>query len=948
MTPSLPNACVTRDLLERNAAQWPELVVLKFATGEQYTCAELLAAVRQQAAGLQALGVQQDEYVLSWLPNGPLAVLTWLALNYLGAVYVPINTAYKGRLLKHVIQNSGARLMIADGRLLQALTDIDTAGLTQVVVAGPERPLLPRLELLPASVLTGHAGQLQDPQRSLQDWDTQCVIFTSGTTGPSKGVLCSYRHTYTAALEFRHVGPGDCNLVALPMFHIGGLLGINFALIHGGTAAIVERFRTDHFWDTVSTLGVTTVGLLGTMVQFLMQQPPRPGEREHTLRSAVIAPFGADAVAFGKRFGIPVYTEFNMTELSVPLYCGPDPTVPGTCGKPRAGVQLKLVDAHDQEVAQGSIGELILRTDEPWTLSHGYLNDPVATAHTWRNGWFHTGDLFYHDSEHNYFFVDRVKDMMRRRGENISSFEVEAELLACPGVKAAAAVAVPGDGGEDEVLAVLAPAGDATLDPAQVIAFLQPRMANFMIPRYIRIVTELPLTPSQKIEKHVLRAEGLTADTWDRAAAGIKLQRQDLSQRAPLGHAGDSRAPALHHTDERGDPAPRHAGENRGRSLHHTRESGNSLRRRPGESRSPVPPATSQTPLDSSLRRPDEHGPLHGLKILEFAGLGPAPFCCMLLSDMGAEVIRIDRPGTTYEPADIEARGRNSLQLDLKSADGKAQALALITDADILIEGFRPGVMERLGLGPDSALASNPKLIYGRMTGWGQTGPQAHKAGHDLNYLALTGALHALGTKDKPAVPLNLIADFGGGALYLAMGVLAALHHVRQGGAGQVVDCAMTDGVISMLAMIYGDLATGAWIDERESNVIDGAAPFYNVYRCADGKWLSLAAIEPQFYARFLDVTELRDADFQQQWNRQLWPVMKTRLEAFFLTRARDAWSAFFAAHDVCVAPVLSLREAQQHPHNIARNSFITKEGISQPAPAPRFSVTKARGEEES
>jgi crotonobetaine/carnitine-CoA ligase len=205
--------------------------------------------------------------------------------------------------------------------------------------------------------------------------------------------------------------------------------------------------------------------------------------------------------------------------------------VRGTCGKPRAGVELKLVDANDNEVAPGSIGELILRTDEPWTLSHGYLNNPQATASTWRNGWFHTGDLFYHDSDNNYFFVDRVKDMIRRRGENISSFEVEAELLACPGIKAAAAVAVPGDGGEDEVLAVLSPVAGASLDPVTIITFLQPRLANFMIPRYIRIVDELPLTPTQKVEKHVLRAAGITADTWDREASGIRLQRQSLVER---------------------------------------------------------------------------------------------------------------------------------------------------------------------------------------------------------------------------------------------------------------------------------------------------------------------------------------------------------------------------------------------------------------------------------
>ena len=869
---------VTRELLEHNAQQHPALVVLKFDTGECYTSVQLLAAVQRHAAGLQALGVKQDDFVLSWLPNGPLAVLVWLALNYAGAIFVPINTAYKGRLLQHVINNSGARLLITDGRWLERLAGINTGQLQQVVVAGTVQTKLPGLALLPASVLTTGTAELQPLSRPLQPWDTQCVIFTSGTTGPSKGVLCCYRHTVTAAQEFRHVGPGDCNLVALPMFHIGGILGINFALIHAGTAAVVERFRTETFWDTVRQLEVTAVGLLGTMVQFLMQQPVQPDEKQHSIRTAVIAPYGDEALAFADRFNIQVFTEFNMTELSVPLWAGPNPAARGSCGQPRPGVELRLVDAFDNEVAAGAVGELLIRSDQPWTMSHGYLNDAVATAHSWRNGWFHTGDLFRYDSQQNYFFVDRVKDMMRRRGENISSFEVEAELLCFPGVKAAAAVAVPGDGGEDEVLAVLAPQTGVVLDPPALIAFLQPRMAAFMIPRYVRIVEELPLTPSQKIEKHVLRAQGITDDTWDRGNSRQWQSAATASKQSHMRFAPDANC---------------------------------------------APPAT---------------GPLAGIKVLEFAGLGPAPFCCMLLADLGAQVTRIDRPGTVYTAADVEARGRQSVALDLKTTAGTAQALALLQQADILIEGFRPGVMERLGLGPGPALQLNPRLVYGRMTGWGQSGPLAHKAGHDLNYLAITGALHALGTQAKPAVPLNLIADFGGGALYLAMGVLAALHHAQKTGHGQVIDSAMTDGVLSMMSMIYGDFADGRWVDERESNVIDGAAPFYNVYQCKDGKWISLAAIEPQFYTKFVQVAQLTAAGFEQQWKRALWPQQQQQLASWFRSRTRDEWCEFFASHDVCIAPVLSLAEARLYPPNVARTAFVVTDGIAHPAPAPRFS----------
>jgi crotonobetaine/carnitine-CoA ligase len=879
--------CVTAALLERNASRRPQLVVLRFDSGEQYTSVELLAAVRSLAAGLQSLGVQQGDHVLSWLPNGPAAVLNWLALNLLGAVYVPINTAYKGRLLQHVIASSEATLLLAEGSLLERLADIPAGKLRRIVVFGSERPDLPGVALLPSTVLAGNADTLQPPPRAVQPWDTQCVIFTSGTTGPSKGVLCSYRHTYTAAVEFRHVGPGDTNLVALPMFHVGGILGVNFALIHGGTAAVIQHFRTQTFWQTVRDLNVTAVGLLGTMVQFLMQQPVAADERSHPLKKAVIAPFGAEAMAFAERFGVQVFTEFNMTELSVPLWAGPETVVRGACGRPRPGVELRLVDANDTEVAAGAVGELILRTDEPWTMSHGYLNDPVTTAKTWRNGWFHTGDLFRRDADHNYFYVDRAKDMIRRRGENISSFEVEAELLAYPGVRAAAAVPVAGEGGEDEVLAVLSLQAGATLDPAALIAFLQPRMAAFMIPRYVRIVAEMPLTPTQKIEKHVLRAAGVTADTWDR---------------------GDSRA----------------------------------------QRTQPVAPV--QKPADTPGQVPAGSGPLHGVRVLEFAGLGPAPFCAMLLADLGADVLCIDRPGTQYDASDVEARGRTRVQLDLKHPAQLAQALELLARADILLEGFRPGVMERLGLGPDSALARNPKLVYGRMTGWGQSGPLAASAGHDLNYLALTGALHALGTRDKPAVPLNLIADFGGGALYLALGVLSALHHARATGIGQVVDAAMTDGVISLMGMIYGDFADGRWKDERESNVIDGGAPFYNVYRCSDGKWLSVAALEPQFYQNLWQGLAAAGAaastevaqHVARQWQREHWPALHQTFCALFARHTRDEWCALLAGQDACVTPVLSMAEAQQHPHNIARRSFVDLAGIMQPAAAPRLSVTAA------
>jgi alpha-methylacyl-CoA racemase len=341
----------------------------------------------------------------------------------------------------------------------------------------------------------------------------------------------------------------------------------------------------------------------------------------------------------------------------------------------------------------------------------------------------------------------------------------------------------------------------------------------------------------------------------------------------------------------------------------------------------------------------DKHpGPLRGLKVLELAALGPVPFCGMLLSDLGADVLRIDRKGgRRYDAHSVETRGRRSVILDLKNARGKEVALALIEKADVLIEGYRPGVMERLGLGPDAAFERNSKLVYGRMTGFGQTGPYSQRPGHDINYVALSGALHALGPKEKPAVPLNLLGDFGGGALYLAFGVLAALRHVERGGDGQVVDCAMTEGVISTMGMLYGEHAAGRWQDARESNIIDGAAHFYNNYRCADGRWIAIGSIEPPFYEALLaKLGLLGDRDFADQMNQARWPELKRRLAGIFETRSRDEWCALFEGSEVCFAPVLSLAEAPAHPHNVARGAFVAVDGVVQPAPLPRFSRTPA------
>jgi len=333
-------------------------------------------------------------------------------------------------------------------------------------------------------------------------------------------------------------------------------------------------------------------------------------------------------------------------------------------------------------------------------------------------------------------------------------------------------------------------------------------------------------------------------------------------------------------------------------------------------------------------------GPLTGIKVVEFAGIGPAPVCAMMLSDLGADVVRIDRPGTRYDRFTVEARGRRSVALDLKQAADAETALRLAMRADLLIEGFRPGVMERLGLGPDAVAARNPKLVYGRMTGWGQFGPYAAMAGHDINYIAITGALHAIGTAERPVPPLNLVGDMGGGALFLAFGLLAALRHAERTGEGQVVDCAMSDGTISLLGLIHGHLARGSWADRRGVNIIDGGAPFYNAYQCADGAWIAIAAIEPAFYAELRRRAGLDDTAFDAQMDADAWPDLQARLAVLFARRTRAEWCDLLEGSDACFAPVMSLREAAAHPHNVARGIFTEVDGVLQPSPVPVFSAT--------
>jgi alpha-methylacyl-CoA racemase len=343
-------------------------------------------------------------------------------------------------------------------------------------------------------------------------------------------------------------------------------------------------------------------------------------------------------------------------------------------------------------------------------------------------------------------------------------------------------------------------------------------------------------------------------------------------------------------------------------------------------------------------------GPLAGFRIIEMAGIGPAPFAATLLADMGAEVIRIDRreaadlglPGR--EPKfDVLHRGRRSIALDVKAEAGRAVVKQLVVKADAIIEGFRPGVMERLGFGPEELLALNPKLVFGRMTGFGQDGPLAQAAGHDINYIALAGVLHAIGRKGGPPVPpLNLVGDFGGGGMFLAFGVLCGLLEAQKSGKGQVVDAAMVDGAAYLLAGIYGLYSQGSWADERGVNFVDSGAPWYDVYKTKDGKWLSVGAIEKRFYEELVEKLGLAAAGLPKQHDRKGWPILRESFAAAIVGKTRDEWERIFEGSDACVAPVLAMGEVESHPHNVARATFVRRDGVLQPGPAPRFSRTKA------
>jgi crotonobetaine/carnitine-CoA ligase len=517
-------------MLDTRAARHPERRFALFEDGSTWTYGECLSEVRAAAAGLQRLGVRKGDRVIAWLPTGRTMVLTWFAANYLGAVFVPLNTAYRGDVLAHVVNAAEAGVMIAHHSLVERLDGLQLPHLRKVVAIGAAvRTTQPQLELLDESTLRGDASQL-DESADINHWDIQSIIYTSGTTGYSKGVLSPYLQLYlTGMTVYGYMGDGEAILVNLPMFHVGGTSPTYAALVRGGSIHLVDGFSTTKFWEQVRTGNcVTTCGLIGVMAAFLAKSAPRPDDRDNPLRCLTMFPVNEETVAFAQRFGFEYLTGFNMTEVSAPLVTDLNTRVYGSCGKPRTGIEARLVDDHDIEVARSEVGELIVRSLHPWSMNAGYNGQPEATAAAWRNGWFHTGDLFRQDADGNFFFVDRKKDTIRRRGENISSFEVENGVRQYPDVDEVAAVGVESEIAEQEVMVVVTSKPGRTVDPRALTEFLIPRLPYFMVPRYVRVVAQIPKTETNKIRKVYFRDQGVTADTWDRERAGIKLYRDKL------------------------------------------------------------------------------------------------------------------------------------------------------------------------------------------------------------------------------------------------------------------------------------------------------------------------------------------------------------------------------------------------------------------------------------
>jgi crotonobetaine/carnitine-CoA ligase len=523
--PGLPaaEACALPAILRRRAAQAPDGPCAVFE-GSGWSNRAALEVAERTAAALAGLGVRPGDRVLNALPNSAAHLRVLFGAALLGATPVPVHTSLRGAFLENALQLAGAQVIVTHVSLLDAFAEAPSSRRSVLVARGDADA--PR----PAGVLGAEALQAEPPyaipeHAPGQPWDLAALMLTSGTTGRTKAVRVPNAQLWTIGkAHFGYLQPDDRLLITTPLCHIAPLSALMGALMQDACVIVLESFRTQSFWDDVRRLGATAVpGMGATLLHFLNSAPPQADDADNGLRMVNVTAVNPEIRAFAQRFGVDFFSSFGMTEISVALASEVNSTVEGSCGRPRDGIEVRIVDAHDVEVAVGEVGEMIVRADQPWVLNDGYEGAPEATAAAWRNGWFHTGDTARRDAGGNVFFVDRVKDVIRRRGENISSLEVEQEVRAFPGVREAAAVAVASEVGDQEVLVAVSPSPGAQIDPKALIDFLVARMPHFMVPRFVRILPDLPKTPSLKVQKAVLREAGLAGDVWDRAAAGVRV-----------------------------------------------------------------------------------------------------------------------------------------------------------------------------------------------------------------------------------------------------------------------------------------------------------------------------------------------------------------------------------------------------------------------------------------
>jgi len=529
--------CVVPDLLVARAEADPDKLFLLFEE-EQWTRSQAVAEAWRTGNGFQRLGVEMGDYISSWMPTGPDVLRTWFGANAAGAVYAPLNLAARGGFLEHTLNLAESKVLVAHHELVERLDGLNVPSLeTVVTVGGPSPVELPWRTVAMEELLDGAGEDRPTLPRPVEPWDDLSLIYTSGTTGPSKGVRAAHAAfwNYANCFVLPFVNEDDRYLSSLPMFHTAGT-GITYSMLRaGGSVALNKGFSASRFWDDVRRFEATVTIAIHGMVTFMLNQPARDDDAHNPLRVVYMGPLSQHH-EFARRYDVSIYTAYGMTEVPVPIVSDLNPEDGKSCGRAADPVhyELRLVDENDIEVPAGTPGELVARHTLPWTINSGYKNMPEATADAWRNGWFHTGDQFVQDENGNFFFLDRIKDVIRRRGENISSFEVEKEVMTHPLVKDVAAVAVKNpdlheDAGDEEVKVVVVLEEGSTLDPAELVDYLAARMPAFWVPRFVEYVPELPRTESHKLKKGDLRELGITPETWDRERAGIKLKREVLT-----------------------------------------------------------------------------------------------------------------------------------------------------------------------------------------------------------------------------------------------------------------------------------------------------------------------------------------------------------------------------------------------------------------------------------